>query len=170
MPSRPQPDPPGPGQRSVWDFPRPPALERSTEHVVVRFAGTVVAETRAPWLVCETSHPPVYYVPRDEVRWDLLQRSHDRTFCEFKGVASYADLIVPSAGGVARSPSACWWYDDPTAAFDELAGAVAFYPQRVGGCEVDGEEVVSVEGDFYGGWITSKVSGPFKGGPGTEWW
>ena len=170
MPARPAPEAPGPGQRSVWDFPRPPALERSDEHVVVRFAGEVVAETHEPWLVCETSHPPVYYVPRDEVRTDLLEASPHRTFCEFKGVASYADLVVPTGDGAARSRVACWWYDAPTSRFLDLVGAVAFYPQRVEGCEVDGEVVRSVEGDFYGGWITSKVSGPFKGGPGTEWW
>jgi uncharacterized protein (DUF427 family) len=166
MLSRPRPDPVGPGQRSVWAFPRPPALERSGEHVVVRFGGQVVAETRAPFLVCETSHPPVYYVPREDVDETCLVVTADRTFCEFKGVASYADLVV----GDLRSPQACWWYDAPTAGFEPLVGAVAFYPQRVDACEVDGEVVRAVEGDFYGGWITSKVAGPFKGGPGTRWW
>jgi uncharacterized protein (DUF427 family) len=164
--SRPRPDPPGPGQRSVWDFPRPPALERSSEHVVVRFAGRVVADTHAPFLVCETSHPPVYYVPRDDVDEDVLDGVDHRTYCEFKGVASYADLVV----GEDRSPLACWWYDHPTVGFEDLTRAVAFYPQRVDACEVDGEVVRAVEGDFYGGWITSKVSGPFKGGPGTRYW
>jgi uncharacterized protein (DUF427 family) len=164
--SRPRPERPGPGQRSVWDFPRPPALERSTEHVVVRFAGRVVADTHAPFLVCETSHPPVYYVPRDDVDEAVLDAVDHRTYCEFKGVASYADLVV----GDDRSPLACWWYDHPTAGFEDLRGAVAFYPQRVDACEVDGEVVRAVEGDFYGGWITSKVSGPFKGGPGTRFW
>jgi uncharacterized protein (DUF427 family) len=163
---RPQPDPPGPGQRSVWDFPRPPALERSSEHVVVRFAGRVIADTRAPFLVCETSHPPVYYVPREDVDEDVLDGVDHRTLCEFKGVASYADLTV----GEDRSPLACWWYDAPVRGFEELARAVAFYPQRVDACEVDGEVVRAVEGDFYGGWITSKVTGPFKGGPGTRFW
>jgi uncharacterized protein (DUF427 family) len=163
---RPTPEPPGPGQRSVWDFPRPPALERTAEHVVVRFGGRTVAETRAPFLVCETSHPPVYYVPRADVDVAVLEPIADRTLCEFKGVASYADLVVEGR----RSPAACWWYDAPVPSFAALAGAVAFYPQRVEACEVDGEPVRSVEGDFYGGWITSKVSGPFKGGPGTRFW
>jgi uncharacterized protein (DUF427 family) len=163
---RPTPDPPGPGQRSVWAFPRPPALERSTEHVVVRFGGRTIAETRAPWLVLETSHPPVYYVPREDVLDGVLAVREHRTLCEFKGVASYADLVVDQD----RSPLACWWYDAPTPRFAALAGAVAFYPQRVDRCEVDGEVVRSVDGDFYGGWITSKVSGPFKGGPGTRFW
>lgn len=170
MSRRPVPDTPGPGQRSVWDFPRPPALERTDEHVVVRFAGEEIARSDAPWLVCETSHAPTYYLPRADVRTDLLEPVHHRTFCEFKGVASYADLVVPTADGTARSRLACWWYDEPTERFAELAGAVTFYPQRVDACEVDGETVRRVEGDFYGSWITSKVAGPFKGGPGTEWW
>jgi uncharacterized protein (DUF427 family) len=163
---RPVPDRPGPGQRSVWDFPRPPALERSAEHVVVRYAGEVVADTRAPLLVCETSHPPVYYVPRTDVDERYLEVVDHATFCEFKGLASYADLVV----GAHRSSSACWWYDAPTSGFEDLTGAVAFYPQRVDACEVDGEVVRAVEGDFYGGWITSRVSGPFKGGPATRFW
>lgn len=166
MLTRPTPQPPGPGQRSVWDFPRPPALERSTEHVVVRFAGQVVADSHAPLLVCETSHPPVYYLPREDVDVARLVPTEDRTLCEFKGLASYADLVV---GGL-RSPQACWWYEDPVPAFAVLRDAIAFYPQRVDACEVDGELVRAVEGDFYGGWITSKVVGPFKGGPGTRWW
>jgi uncharacterized protein (DUF427 family) len=163
---RPTPDVPGPGQESVWDYPRPPALERTDEHVVVRFADRVVAETRRPWRVCETSHPPVYYLPRGDVAPDVLDPVGHRTVCEFKGVASYADLVV----GSARSRLACWWYDDPVDGYGELAGAVAFYPQRVDACEVDGEVVRAVDGDFYGGWITSRVAGPFKGGPGTAWW
>jgi uncharacterized protein (DUF427 family) len=154
----------------VWDFPRPPALERGDQHVVVRVAGTVVADTHAPFLVLETTHPPVFYVPRDDVRTDLLEVTGHRTFCEFKGVASYGDVVVPQAAGTVRSRQACWWYDAPTPGFEALTGAVAFYPQRVQTCEVDGEVVRSVDGDFYGGWITSAFSGPFKGGPGTEWW
>lgn len=150
----------------MWDFPRPPALERGDQHVVVRAGGEVVAETHAPWLVLETSHPPVFYVPSDEVRWDLLEPVAGATLCEFKGVASYADVVV----GPVRSSRACWWYDAPVPAFAALAGAVAFYPQRVDACEVDGEVVRAVDGDFYGGWITSAFSGPFKGGPGTLGW
>jgi uncharacterized protein (DUF427 family) len=133
---------------------------------VVRFAGRVLADTHAPWLVLETSHPPVYYVPREDVDLAHLDVVDHPTVCEYKGVATYADLVV----GEDRSPRACWWYDRPTPGFADLVGAVAFYPQRVDACEVDGELVRAVEGDFYGGWITSKVSGPFKGGPGTWGW
>jgi uncharacterized protein (DUF427 family) len=163
---RPRPETPAPGQESVWDYPRPPALERSHEHVVVEFAGEVVADTRGAWRVLETSHPPTYYIPREDVRTDLLAANHRRTVCEYKGEASYADLVV----GDRRVPDACWWYEHPTPRFQAMAGAIAFYPSRVDACRVDGEVARSSGGDFYGGWITSRVAGPFKGGPGTMWW
>ncbi len=162
---RPVPEVPGPGQESVWDYPRPPRLEVTSEYVVVRLGDAVVAETRRPLRVLETSHPPTYYVPRDDVDTALLAPSHRRTFCEWKGRASYADLVV----GALRVPDACWWYDDPTPSFADLAGAVAFYPEHVT-ASVDGEPVRGVPGGFYGSWVTSRVVGPFKGAPGTEWW
>jgi uncharacterized protein (DUF427 family) len=166
MRARPDPQPPGPGQESVWDYPRPPALERSAEHVVVRFGGRVIAESTAPWRVLETSHPPVYYLPRGDVDVTALVPVERTTICEFKGVARYADLSV----GGRRSSTACWWYPRPVAAFAPLADAVAFYPHRVDEVLVDDERVRAVQGDFYGGWVTSRVVGPFKGGPGTAWW
>jgi uncharacterized protein (DUF427 family) len=163
---RPRPEPPGPGQESVWDYPRPPTVDPTDEHVVVEAGNGVVADTRRALRVLETSHPPTYYVPVEDVRVDLLVPSARRTVCEFKGVASYADLLV----GDRRVPDACWWYEEPAPGFEAIARAVAFYPQRVQRCLVDGEVVRTVEGDFYGGWVTSRVVGPFKGGPGTMWW
>jgi uncharacterized protein (DUF427 family) len=163
---RPPPEPPGPGQESVWDYPRPPTVDRTDEHVVVEAGDGVVADTRRALRVLETSHPPTYYVPVEDVRVDLLVPSARRTVCEFKGVASYADLLV----GDRRVRDACWWYEEPAPGFEAIARAVAFYPQRVERCLVDGEVVRTVEGDFYGGWVTSRVVGPFKGGPGTMWW
>jgi len=162
---RPVPDVPGPGQASVWDFPRPPTLEVTAEHVIVRLEGVVVAETQRPLRVLETSHPPTYYVPREDVDLSLLDPTPRRTWCEWKGQASYADVVV----GPHRRPAACWWYDDPTPDFAALAGAVAFYPELVE-ASVDGERVTGVPGGFYGSWVTSRVSGPFKGALGTEWW
>lgn len=164
--TRPKPEIPGPGQESVWDYPRPPAIDANDDLVVVEFAGEVVAESRRALRVLETSHPPVYYLPRVDVRADLLAPSHHRTVCEFKGVASYADLVV----GARRSAQACWWYDRPVAGYEALTGAIAFYPQRVDRCTVDGEVVRPVVGDLYGSWVTSRVVGPFKGGPGTLGW
>jgi uncharacterized protein (DUF427 family) len=157
---------PGPGQESVWDYPRPPRAEASDEHVVVEFAGRTVADTRSAVRVLETSHPPVYYLPPDDCALDLLVPSPRRTFCEFKGRASYFTLRV----GERESPDAAWAYPDPVAAFARLRGYLAFYPSRVDACRVDGERVRSQEGDFYGGWITDRIVGPFKGGAGTWGW
>ncbi len=162
----PVPEPVGPGQESVWAYPRPPALDRSTEHVVVTFAGTTLAESRRAIRVLETSHAPVYYLPPEDVRMDLLVPTDRRTACEFKGVAAYADAVV----GDGRAAAACWWYPKPTPAFEPIALWIAFYPSRVDRITVDGETVRAVGGDFYGSWVTSRVVGPFKGGPGTEGW
>jgi uncharacterized protein (DUF427 family) len=157
---------PGPGQESVWDYPRPPALERTDSHLVVEVAGVVVAETQRGWRVLETSQPPAYYFPPDDVRLDLLEPSTSRTFCEWKGGATYRSVRV----GDRLAVDAAWFYEQPTPRFEPIAGHLAFYPQRVDRCAVDGEEVQANAGQFYGGWITSKVVGPFKGGAGTAGW
>ena len=163
---RPAPDPIGPGQESVWDYPRPPSLEASTEHVVVTLNGTTLAESRRAIRMLETSHAPVYYMPPEDVRMDLLAPTTRRTFCEYKGAAAYADAVV----GDRRATGACWWYPTPTPRFAAIAGWIAFYPSRVDRITVDDEVVRPVGGDFYGSWVTSRVAGPFKGGPGTEGW
>lgn len=157
---------PGPGQESVWDYPRPPRLERTDEHVVVRFNGVTIADSHSAWRVLETSHAPTYYIPPADIAFDYLHRNDARTYCEFKGVASYGDLVV----GDRRSNSAGWWYDNPTPGFTDIAGAVCFYPELVDECLVDDEVVQGVPGSFYGDWVTSRVVGPFKGGPGTAGW
>ena len=163
---RPTPDPIAPGQESVWDYPRPPALDPSDEHVVVRFAGETIAESRRAVRVLETSHAPVYYLPPEDVEQRFLEPSERRTVCEFKGAAAYADVVV----GERRARSACWWYPQPSPAFAPITGWIAFYPSKVDRVTVDGEAVRSVPGDFYGSWVTARVVGPFKGGPGTEGW
>lgn len=153
---------------SVWDYPRPPRVEPSDELVIVTLGGETIAESRRSWRVLETSHPPVYYVPFETVMPGALTPAPAGrgSFCEWKGVAVY---WTASAGG--RSvPDAAWSYPDPTAAFEVLRDHVAFYPGRVDGCSIDGEPVEAQPGDFYGGWITSWITGPFKGGPGTAGW
>lgn len=162
----PRPDPVAAGQESVWDYPRPPAVVTTDEEVAVEFAGVVIAHSWAALRVLETSHPPTYYVPARDVRLDLLEPSVQRTFCEYKGSAHYADLVV----GERRSVQASWWYPRPAAGYEQLADHIAFYPGRVDHCRVDGERVSAQDGDYYGAWITSKVAGPFKGAPGTTWW
>ncbi len=163
--------PPGPGQESVWDYPRPPAVDPSTEHVVVRLGATVVADTRRALRVLETSHPPTYYLPRADVAEGALALSVGAaTVCEFKGRAVYVDVLGVDGDGrplVARR--AAWSYPAPSHGYAALTGHVAFYPGRLV-CTVDGEPVLAQEGDFYGGWRTSRVVGPFKGAAGTRGW
>ena len=161
-----QPDPVGPGQESVWGYPRPPSAEVTDRHVVVEFAGRIVADTRRSVRVCETSHPPVYYVPRTDVPDGVLHHAGGGSWCEWKGAATYWDLVVDGR----RSAAAAWSYEDPSAGYEHLRGAVAFYPGRVDRALVEGVEVRPQPGAFYGGWITDDVVGPFKGEPGTLGW
>lgn len=151
---------------SVWDYPRPPRLEHSADHVVVSHNGVVIVNTKSPLRILETSHPPTYYLPRADVDLSVIEPVPGTTFCEFKGRASYADLVV----GDSRLPRAVWWYENPSPGYLELVDHIALYPGRVDQCTVNGEVVVAQEGDFYGGWITSRVTGPFKGAPGTLGW
>ncbi len=157
---------PGPGQESVWDYPRPPRVEESGRHVVVVFGGVVVADTHAARRVLETSHPPVYYVPQEHVRMEHLEPASGTSYCEYKGHASYYTLRA----GKAVAPEAAWYYPQPCPGYESIRGHVAFYPGRVDACYVDGELVRGQEGGFYGGWVTSDVVGAFKGAPGTRGW
>lgn len=161
----PTPDPVGPGQESVWDYPRPPALRLAQRHVRVELGGQVVAETDGAYQVLETSHPPAYYLPPDSCVAELFEPAAGRSFCEWKGVASY--WTVRAGDRVAER--AAWSYANPTDRFAGLADHVSFYPS-VFACYVDDAPVVPQAGQFYGGWITPDVVGPFKGPPGSEWW
>jgi uncharacterized protein (DUF427 family) len=163
---RPVPDPPGPGQESVWSYPRPPAVDRDPAPVEVWLGGRCVARTTAALRVLETSHPPTYYLPRDAFADGSLRPAAGRSFCEWKGVADYLDVVADGA----VAPAAAWTYPRPTAAFAVLLDHVAVYPGAVERCTVDGETVRAQPGGFYGGWITSRVVGPFKGVPGSTGW
>lgn len=164
--ARPVPVPPGPGQESVWDYPRPPRVETCSALVEVELAGRVVASTHRAWRVLETSHPPTYYLPREAFVEGALRPAPGSSTCEWKGRAAYLDVVGP--GTVASR--AAWTYPEPSAGFEVIAGAVAVMPALVDRCAVDGEVVVPQPGGFYGGWITARVVGPFKGGPGTSGW
>lgn len=155
-----------PNHESVWDYPRPPRLEKVCESLKVIFADCVVAETKRGYRVLETSHPPVYYIPRSDVDEDFLVQEPGSSFCEFKGRAEYWSLNV--RGDIAMR--AAWSYSDPTIEFSAIAGFLAFYASRVQACWVGEDRVKPQEGDFYGGWITDRILGPFKGGPGTFGW
>lgn len=155
-----------PERESVWDYPRPPRVEPTAARIQVWHNGLAVADTTRSRRVLETSQPPVYYVPPDDVDLDLLERSTNLTFCEWKGLATYVSIRV----GDRLAPDAGWTYRDPTPAFESIRDHYAFYAQRLDECLVAGEAVQPNEGQFYGGWITSSVVGPFKGGPGTAGW
>ncbi len=155
-----------PGKESVWDYPRPPRVEETPRHIRVIFNGVVIADTTRALRVLETSHPPTYYIPPEDIRMAHLRPSQRRSFCEFKGQASYYDVTV----GDRIAEDAAWCYERPARGYERIAGYVAFYASRMDACYVDDEQVVAQPGDFYGGWITSEIVGPFKGGPGTWGW
>lgn len=158
---------PKPGQESVWDYPRPPRLEPVDQQLRVFFQDTLIANTTRGYRLLETSHPPVYYIPPRDIRMDYLFRQSGQTsICEYKGQAHYYDLRV----GDRQSPRAAWAYEHPNKAYRAIAGYLAFYASRVDACFVGEEQVLAQEGDFYGGWVTSRIVGPFKGGPGTWGW
>ena len=164
--SRPRPEVPGPGQESVWDYPRPPRVESTPEVVEAVLGGSVVVRTHRALRVLETSHPPTYYLPREDFVEGALRPAGGSSYCEWKGTASYLDVL----GGDRVAERAAWTYEHPTSGFAVLAAHVALYPGRMDRVSVDGEEVRPQPGGFYGGWITSRVVGPFKGEPGTLRW
>jgi uncharacterized protein (DUF427 family) len=157
---------PGANQESVWDYPRPPRLEPSTRHIQVIFNGVVIADTHRAQRVLETSHPPVYYIPPEDVQIQYLTLDTASSFCEWKGQAGYYTLAVDGK----HVAQAAWFYPHPTPDFQPIANYIAFYPGKMDECLVDDERVHAQAGDFYGGWITADIVGPFKGEPGTRGW
>lgn len=150
----------------MWDYPRPPRVERCLRRVRIVHAGIAIADSTRALRVLETSHPPGIYLPPADVRTDLLERTSTGTWCEFKGHADYWRLAAD--GAAVRD--AAWSYPNPTAAFEEIRDHLSFYPGRVDACFLDDEPVIPQEGGFYGGWITGDIVGPFKGAPGTLGW
>lgn len=154
-------------------------MEASPALLIIELGGRRIVETTRSLRVLETSHPPVHYVPIEDVADGVLQESpggEAASFCEWKGMASYYDVVVRSTGDVGvpgtdiRRPRAAWHYPRPTPGFAPIVDHVAIYPSLMDRCELDGETVQAQAGDFYGGWITSRVTGPFKGAPGTRGW
>jgi uncharacterized protein (DUF427 family) len=156
---------PGPGQESVWDYPRPPVIVADSRLIQVRLNGVLVAETRAAKRVLETASPPTFYLPPAAVQHDCLRPEADTSYCEWKGRARY--FGVCAGGGCAKH--AAWSYPSPHQTFLEIRDYLAFYPDRLE-CYVDGERVRAQAGGFYGGWITAEIVGPFKGEPGSAGW
>ena len=163
---KPKPIKPGSGQESVWDYPRPPKLEPTNKHIQVFFYRELLADTRSAWRVLETSHPPVYYIPPEDIRMEYLNHSEGGSWCEWKGQAAYFDVFV----GDKVAEKVAWTYPRPTPSFRAIQDHVAFYAWAMDQCFVDGELVRPQPGKFYGGWITDDIVGPFKGEPGTMGW
>ena len=156
----------GPGQESVWDYPRPAIAQATDRRIRIEHRGAVIADTCAAVRTIETSHPPTYYIPPGDILMDALRPSARRSLCEWKGQAIYFDLVMD--GGTIRDVA--WSYPRPTPAFASIAGHLAFYAEKLDGCFVDGERIAPQPGGFYGGWITTDLAGPFKGVPGSRFW
>ncbi len=161
----PVPDPVGPGQESVWDYPRPPRLEPATRRVRVELGGTVIADCTRALRVLETSHPPTYYVHPADVARELLVPAPGGSWCEWKGPAAYWAVQMDGT----RVEGGAWSYPTPLPPYEALADHLAFYPARFD-CFLDDEPVAPQPGDFYGGWVTAELAGPFKGEPGSMGW
>ena len=157
---------PGPGQESVWDYPRPPRLEPVTKRIQVVFNGVTIADTTRAYRVLETSHPPVYYLPPEDVRQQYLVAAPGTSYCEWKGSAGYYTVSV----GDRTAEKSAWFYRSPTPVFAPIDGYIAFYAAPMDACLVGGERASPQPGGFYGGWVTADVVGPFKGEPGTMGW
>jgi uncharacterized protein (DUF427 family) len=157
---------PGPGQESAWDYPRPPRVERAPERIRVVVGGIALADTHDALRVLETAGAPVYYVPPADVRTDLLVRTEHSSFCEWKGEASYWSIVLPDR----TIQNAAWTYENPEPGYEIIRDHLAFYAWLVDEAWVGDELATPQPGRFYGGWITSKVLGPFKGDPGTFGW
>lgn len=155
-----------PGTESVWDYPRPPAVRLVDRRVVVRLGEVVIADAPSVVEVLETSHPPTVYIARSDFADGALRPAEGSSWCEFKGHARYLDVV----GGDRVAERAGWYYPDPSPGYTELRDRIALYPGAMDECRMDGEIVLPQPGSFYGGWVTSRVSGPFKGEPGTAGW
>ncbi|MBW2410653.1 MAG: DUF427 domain-containing protein [Deltaproteobacteria bacterium] len=155
---------PGPGQESVWDYPRPPELAPDSRRVEVYYGDQMIASSRTAFRVLETASPPTFYIPPGDVNLELLSSAPGSSICEWKGAATYWSLASEPERGVVA-----WSYSDPSPAFLRIRAYVSFYPAIVK-CFVGAERVRAQPGKFYGGWVTDEIIGPFKGEPGTQHW
>ena len=164
-------EPAGPGEESVWDYPRPPRVEPSLAHIQIEFAGHTIAETRRAMRIVETAGAPVYYIPPEDVQMGCLEPvPEERSLCEWKGFAVYYDLVANGR----RSEKAAFAYPDPFtdlgAGYEAVAGFIGFFPDRVDAAFLEGERVRPQPGGFYAGWVTDAIKGPIKGVPGSAGW
>ncbi len=163
---RPKPIKPGPGQESVWDYPRPAIAEPTPKRIQVIFNGVMIVDTTSAYRVLETSHPPSYYVPPQDVEMQYFSAGTGQSFCEWKGPAKYYSIEVDGK----RAENCAWYYPNPTPDFVKMKNYIAFYLSLMDECRVAGEVATAQEGGFYGGWVTKDIVGPMKGGPGSRGW
>ena len=156
---------PGPGQESVWDYPRPPRLEPDPREIIILWQGRIVARTTGAFRVLETASPPTFYLPPEDIETEFLRSVPGASRCEWKGEARYWSVTVEGE----ELSRVAWSYPDPFPEFAAIRDFIAFYPEPLV-CTVGGERVTRQPGGFYGGWITPEVVGPFKGEPGTGGW
>lgn len=154
------------GKESVWDYPRPPRLEPCHHRIRVECDGITLVDSVNALRMLETSHPPVYYIPSTDIQLQFLRQSERVSWCEWKGQAGYVHLQTPER----LIENVAWFYPNPSPSYANLRQHYAFYAPKVDACFVGDEQVQPQPGDFYGGWITSHIVGPFKGGPGTRGW
>lgn len=166
LPHQPAPDPVQPGQESVWDYPRPPLVEPTPRHIRIFHRGILLVDTRAAWRTLETSHPPTYYIPQADIAMAQIMPNAGGSICEWKGQARYWDVVI----GDERLVGAGWSYPAPAPAFAPIRDHIAFYATPFESVTIDGEQVTPQPGGFYGGWVTSREAGPFKGNPGSLFW
>lgn len=164
--AHPEPDPVGPNQESVWDYPRPAICEQTPRHIQIFHRGIQLVDSTSGWRTLETSHPPTYYIPTSDIAMEYLKPNPRRSLCEWKGQARYFDIVVADE----RIEGGAWSYPAPTASFQAIKDYVAFYPNPLDQCLVDGQQIIPQPGQFYGGWISQYEAGPFKGGPGSQFW
>lgn len=153
-------------EESVWDYPRPPRLEPFTKHIRVMHADVILLDSAVNFRILETSHPPTYYIPMDKLTPVYFEENNFKTYCEFKGTASYLDLKINNT----TIRNVGWFYKSPNKTFAAIKNHVSLYASKLEKCYVSDELVQAQEGDFYGGWITNNIKGPFKGGPDTYGW
>ncbi|MEO1220781.1 MAG: DUF427 domain-containing protein [Pseudomonadota bacterium] len=166
MLGRPDPEPIGPGQESVWDYPRPAICEPTSRRVQIIHKGITLVDSANAWRTLETSHPPTYYIPQTDIAMEHLHANSRRTMCEWKGQARYFDIMVADD----TVQAGAWSYAEPTPGFANIQDYVAFYPEPLDHCLIDGEKITPQPGQFYGGWISQYEAGPFKGIPGSQFW
>lgn len=157
---------PKPGEESVWDYPRPPKLEECRKHLRIVFNDEIILDTNRSFRILETSHPPTYYIPLDAFKEGVLIPISGTSFCEWKGKANYYDIRV----GEETASKCAWGYLNPNKTYPQLKNTISVYAHLMDACFVNDEKVQAQEGDFYGGWITTDIVGPFKGAPGTWGW